>query len=113
MKPIIDHIIYGLTSIGESHYITVVDCDGDKLKIRSSNHSCNSRNNGDIRTLSFVTQKTPAKFLGGALNEEWVMEYDEDKEEWNTGSWNYQTIEEILSDYCIVAYQNYGETINL
>jgi len=101
MKALIDHIENGLKAGGAS-YVTAVDSDGGKIKIRVSNHSCNDRNNGNDTCLSFITESTVRN--SGQLQNitEWVMEYNESNELWEDK--NYQSIEEILSDYCLVGF---------
>lgn len=93
-------------SYGGTMYIDCTDCDGDVIRIRVSDHCCNDRNNDDKRCLSFISnysQRTTGQWQN---NLEWVINSD-------LQTSGYETIEEILSDYCLVSYKFLGKTIIL
>lgn len=107
MKAIIEHIEYGLKN-GGAPYLTAVDAEGDNIKIRVSDHCCNDRNNTG-RCLSFITKYTERKSGQHENNHEWVMTFDEESDRWLDNQ--YDDIEQILSDYDLVAYYNNGNLI--
>jgi hypothetical protein len=78
---------------GYTHYFTAEGKNGEDIKIRVSNHSANSDNNGDQQTLSFVTERTPQrKSAYNRMIEEWAI-LD------NGLTDTYEEIEYILEDY--------------
>lgn len=82
---------------GATMYIDCIDCDGDLVRVRVSDHCCNDRNNDGKRCLSFISnsnQRTTGQWQNTL---EWVINSDMQTSE-------YDTIEEILSDYCLVSY---------
>lgn len=90
MDQIVEKIIALLQQPG-SHYFNLVDADGDTLKIRVSDHSANRQNNGDRRTLSFISKRTPAKTMGWGMAAEWLV-IDNDMTD------TYEYIGDILAD---------------
>lgn len=91
---------------GATMYINCIDCDGDMIKIRVSDHSCNDRNNNGKRCLSFIS-KSHQRTSGQWQNvTEWVINSDMETKE-------YETIEDILSDYCIISYKYLGQTVKI
>lgn len=108
MKVLINYIENGLKNEGAA-YVTAVDCDGEKIKIRVSNHSCNDRNNDGFRCLSFITGSTVRNSGQWENVTEWVMEYNEEQELWEDK--NYQSVEDILSDFCLVGFYDNGQFI--
>lgn len=108
ISTLVNHIELGLQR-GSAPYITAVDCDGEKIKIRVSDHSSNDRNNNGMRCISFITNRTVRNSGHHENATEWVMEYNEDTEQWNDN--NYQTIEDILSDFCLVGVYENGELV--
>lgn len=94
MQIIIDKILELLQRPG-SHYFTVVTAEGDYIKIRVSDHSANRGNNGDQRTLSFISERTPAKHLGWCMAEEWKVNEDGMTD-------TYEELADILADYDLV-----------
>lgn len=86
-----DEIMF-LLAIPGSHYFSVVTDEDEFIKIRVSDHSANRGNNGDQRTLSFISNRTPAKNLGWCMATEWKIEE-------NGMTDTYEEITDILSDY--------------
>lgn len=82
--------IRNLLSLPGSHYFNVEDVNGNTVKIRVSDHSANRLNNGDTKTLSFVSQKnSPSSISRHLAGYEWLI--------LGNGLTNtYQTIEEVL-----------------
>lgn len=72
MQKIVDEILM-LLQIPGSHYFTAVTAEGNYIKIRVSDHSANSRNNGNHRTLSFISKRTPEQRLGWRMSAEWMI----------------------------------------
>lgn len=91
MQVIIDKILELLARPG-SHYFSFMTADNEIIKIRVSDHSANRQNNGDQRTLSFISQRTAAKNLGWYLATEWLI-MD------NGLTDTYEEIGDILADY--------------
>lgn len=88
-QEIASKIEYRLTNLTGSNYFSVEDSNGNTVKIRTSDHSANAKNNGDTKTLSFVSSKTTAESIGRFLSTEWeILE--------NGYTDTYQSIEEIL-----------------
>jgi len=76
---------------GYSKYFTIEDANGNEVKIRVSNHSANDNNNSeDIKTLSFVTERTEQRksAYNRMINEWAILE--------NGLTDTYEEIEEIL-----------------
>ena len=88
-------LIQELLEEGYKRYITAVDSTGDFIKIRVADHRMNENNNSGF-TLSFVSGK------GGKQDSSCfsVYEFLVDGEYAN----EYQTIEEVLREYCIVSF---------
>lgn len=82
-------IEFRLANLTGSNYFNVEDSKGNTVKIRTSDHSANRQNNGDTKTLSFVSNKTVAESIGRHLSTEWEI---------LDGGYTdtYQSIEEIL-----------------
>lgn len=110
MKALIDYIETGLNNEG-APYIIAIDCDGDRIKIRVKDHSCNDRNNDGIRCLSFITNSTVRNSGQWENVTEWVMSYDENNDMWIDK--NYFSVEEILADFCLTGFYQNGELIKL
>jgi hypothetical protein len=72
-----------------SQYFTAEDRNGVTCKIRVSNHSANRQNNGDTKTLSFVTA-TQMTQGGKKMTNEWVVDLENELTD------TFQTIEEVL-----------------
>ena len=51
-------ILATLENVGKTEYFTVYSTEGREIKIRVGDHSGNKRNNGDIKTLSFISNRT-------------------------------------------------------
>lgn len=84
-------IIETLQDVGITKYFNVYSINGNVIKIRVGNHSANRMNNGDTKTLSFISNKTMQKKSGyNAMVEEWEIDIDTELSD------TYQTIEEIL-----------------
>lgn len=71
-----------------SQYFTVTDRNGSTCKIRVSNHSANKWNNGDTKTLSFITASRDQGYR--AMTNEWVIDLE------NGLTDTFQTIDEVL-----------------
>lgn len=84
-------IIETLQDEGITKYFNVYSINGNVIKIRVGNHSANRMNNGDTKTLSFISNRTMQKKSGyNAMVEEWEIDIDTELSD------TYQTIEEIL-----------------
>jgi hypothetical protein len=57
-----------------TNYFTVNGENDELIKIRVSNHSCNKQNNGDQKTLSFVSARTQQKQSAyNQIANEWMI----------------------------------------
>lgn len=84
-------IIETLNDVGRTAYFSVYSISGNLIKIRVGNHSANKMNNGDTKTLSFISNRTMQKKSGyNAMVEEWAIDLETELSD------TYQTIEEIL-----------------
>ena len=98
-----------LLNINSTVYFTVYSVKGEEIKIRVGNHSGNKRNNGDVKTLSFVSSRTEQrKSAYNSIIEEWEVDLD------NMLTDTFQTIEQVLewedvSDNQEVAEELYTE----
>ena len=94
MKTINDikkRILSALENVNKTEYFTVYSTKGKEIKIRVGNHSGNSRNNGDVVTLSFVSNRTTQrKSAYNSIIEEWEIDME------NKLTDTFQTIEEVL-----------------
>jgi hypothetical protein len=72
---------------GKTEYFNVESIDGETVKIRVSNHSGKKQNNGDTKTLSFVSAYCVQGYQ--AITCEWLIDEDGYTD-------TYQSIEEIL-----------------
>jgi hypothetical protein len=106
MKDLIKELEYNLKNIETSYYITAVDSDGDKIQIRTSNHSSNDHNNNGGNVISFITKRN---FSKSTMNAEFLMQYDEEFELFLDSERN--SIEEILSDYCLVGFYKNNQLV--
>jgi len=92
IQDITNRIYELLENVNGSNYFTVYSNDGKEIKIRVSNHSANHNNNGNIKTLSFVSEKTEQR--KSDLNKmvcEWEV-----SEKYDGYTDTYQDIEEVL-----------------
>lgn len=71
-----------------TQYFTIEDRECNTVKIRVGDHSANRHNNGDTKTLSFITERCDQGYK--AMINEWVI--DEDGYTTDT----FQSIEELL-----------------
>jgi len=93
-----------------SLYFNVYSINGEIIKIRTGNHSANRQNNGDEKTLSFVSKSTQQR--KSAYNK-MVNEWEVDEDGYTDTS---QSIEEVLewedvADDQEEAYNIYFENI--
>jgi len=66
--------IIGLLQIPGSHYFMVTGENDSIIKIRVSDHSAKRQNNGDVITLSFISQRCDQGY--SAMVNEWVIDED-------------------------------------
>ena len=59
---------------GKTTYFTVFSENGKEIKIRIGDHSANKSNNGDTKTLSFITKSCNQGYR--AMINEWVIDED-------------------------------------
>lgn len=83
-------------------YIKCIDCDGETIIIRVADHWANDNNNfwlnTEARVLSFIS-KSEGRMDRPRMVDEWIIdENGQDK--------HYNTVEEILSDFCIVSFKH-------
>lgn len=91
INQIADKIRETLMSVEKSSYFTVYSVKGTEIKIRVGNHSANRLNNGGVKTLSFVTNRTPQnKSVYNQMIEEWAIDFDSMLTD------TFQTIEQVL-----------------
>lgn len=104
---IADKIRKNLENVYYTDYFTVYGVSGEEIKIRTGDHSANRMNNGDTKTLSFVTNRTEQrKSSFNKMINEWEV---------NTGNWltdTYQTIEEVLEWEDVSDDQEAAEKLN-
>jgi hypothetical protein len=74
-----------------SRYFNVENAKGETVKIRVSDHSANRNNNGDTKTLSFISQTCDQGYR--AMINEWVIDDIEDMY-----ATTFQSVEEILEN---------------
>jgi hypothetical protein len=80
-----------LQDVSRTEYFTVYGVDGRQIKIRVGNHSGNKRNNGDTKTLSFISNRTTQRQSAyNSMIEEWEVSLE------NMLTDTYQTIEQVL-----------------
>lgn len=97
------HILF-LSEIPGSHYFNAVDCDDDKIKIRVSDHNANAANiKYSERVISFIT-RNDRKPSNPKTNSEYIINAEGNIVDW-TGEETGETIESILSDYCIKSFK--------
>lgn len=71
-----------------SKYFSIEDRNGNTCKIRVSNHSANRWNNGDTKSLSFITQQVDQGFK--RMSNEWVVDLENELTD------TFQSIAEVL-----------------
>lgn len=71
-----------------SKYIMAEDTNGHLVKIRISDHSGKKQNNGDTKTLSFITKHVDQGY--SAIANEWVVDLETELTD------TFQPIEEVL-----------------
>lgn len=95
MNTILDikkRILTSLSNVEKTDYFTVYSTAGEEIKIRVGNHSGNKRNNGDVKTLSFISNRTEQrKSAYNSIMEEWEIDLDNELTD------TFQTIEEVLN----------------
>ena len=94
MKTIFDikkRILATLENVGKTEYFTVYSTEGREIKIRVGDHSGNKRNNGDIKTLSFISNRTAQRRSAyNSIIEEWEIDMESGLTD------TFQTIEQAL-----------------
>lgn len=86
-----ERILTSLQNVEKTDYFTVYSVDGKEIKIRVGNHSGNKRNNGDVITLSFISNRTEQrKSAYNSIIEEWEVDLESELTD------TFQTIEEVL-----------------
>lgn len=102
-----NRIIATLSNVGKTEYFTVYSTSGEAIKIRVGNHSGNRTNNGNTKTLSFITNRTEQNASGyNSMIEEWVIDME-------TGLTDtFQTIEQILDWEDVSDNQEAAEELN-
>lgn len=68
----IENRIIDTLKLSGSHYFTVQDSNGNDVKIRVSDHSANRNNNGDEKTLSFISARCNQGYR--SMINEWVID---------------------------------------
>ena len=96
-------LIQELLEEGFKKYITAVDSTGDFIKIRVADHRMNEKNNTGF-TLSFVSGKDGKQDASCFSAYEFLVDGEYANE--------YQTIEQVLREYCIVSFFYNNEKIN-
>jgi hypothetical protein len=102
-----NRIINTLSNVGKTEYFSVYTTTGEEVKIRVGNHSGNRLNNGETKTLSFITNRTEQSKSGyNAMIEEWVVDME-------TGLTDtFQTIEQVLDWEDVSDNQEAAEELN-
>jgi hypothetical protein len=102
-----NRIINTLSNVGKTEYFSVYTTTGEDVKIRVGNHSGNRLNNGETKTLSFITNRTEQSKSGyNAMIEEWVIDIE-------TGLTDtFQTIEQVLDWEDVSDNQEAAEELN-
>ncbi|MEJ5105519.1 hypothetical protein [Chryseobacterium sp. MYb328] len=94
MKTILDiknRILETLSNQGRTAYFTVYSVSGKEIKLRVGNHSGNKRNNGDAKTLSFISNRTTQRQSAyNSIIEEWEIDLENELTD------TFQTIEQVL-----------------
>lgn len=94
MNTILDikkRILSTLENVGKTEYFTVYSTEGREIKIRVGDHSGNKRNNGDIKTLSFISNRTVQRRSAyNSILEEWEIDMESGLTD------TFQTIEQVL-----------------
>lgn len=84
-------ILATLENVGKTEYFTVYSTEGREIKIRVGDHSGNKRNNGDIKTLSFISNRTAQRRSAyNSIIEEWEIDMESGLTD------TFQTIEQAL-----------------
>ena len=75
LEAIKNKILAVLENVSRTEYFTIYSEKGEEIKLRIGNHSGNSRNNGEAKTLSFVSNRTPQrKSQYNSIIEEWEID---------------------------------------
>ncbi|MCT4024385.1 hypothetical protein HZP91_15340 [Elizabethkingia anophelis] len=104
ISQLVDKIKYNLKNVQDgfaSQYIVVEIVDGDDydtFKIRVSDHSAKKQNNGDTKTLSFITERCDQGYSSMMYNE-YVVDDIEDMNTNETTSRGWLSVEEIIEDF--------------
>ena len=110
MKTILDikkRILETLNNPGRTSYFTVYAIDGKEIKIRVGDHSGNKRNNGDTKTLSFISNRTiQRKSAYNSMIEEWEIDLENELTD------TFQTIEQVLEWEDVSDDQEKAEELN-
>ena len=70
-------ILNTLENVGRTEYFSVYSTTGKLIKIRVGDHSGNKRNNGEAKTLSFISNRTKQKVSAyNSMIEEWEVDMD-------------------------------------
>ena len=91
IESIKNKILAVLQDISRTEYFTIYSEKGEEIKLRIGNHSGNTRNNGDAKTLSFVSNRTTQRRSAyNSIIEEWEIDIESGLTD------TYQSITEVL-----------------
>ena len=109
MKTINDikrRILNTLEYTGRTEYFSVYSTEGKLIKVRVGDHSGNKRNNGETKTLSFISSRTKQRISAyNSIIEEWEVDMDTELTD------TFQTIEQVLEWEDVASNQEEAEDL--